>query len=368
MIESISAALKTVFRNRQNIFWGFAFPMLFVLAFSLFKSATRVDVRAAVLAPPDGPAAEFAKGLEEALVQSPAFTLRHPTEESAEDLRHEIELDRLDIAVIVKSETRPDGSPRATVEVLYDESEITKKEVAFAFLGSWVDGANLKAAGIEQGQGFAVVDYKPVSSKTVNFFDFTLSGFIAYGVASVSVIGIASALTNYRNNGILRRLAATPVHPSRFLVANVFSRLVQSFFQVIVIIAFAAALGAHIYGNPVWAVVLVVLGNVVFLNIGLALAGIIKGGPEVASAAGTAVTLPMFIISGAFFPVSTLPSAIRALAWALPMTPLVDGTRKILIEGFSLPRLSGDIALLAVWVVVSSAAAIISTRRLLRYG
>lgn len=380
MIESLAAGLKIVFRNRPNVFWGFAFPMLFVLAFSFFKTGTRLEIRTTVIAPPEGAAAELASQLEESLADSPSFRLLAGSSYTPESAAEAVRSDELDLAILVEpaEETgrvgsdsagadTDDASERLGLRLIYDDGEVTKKDVALGFVGSFVDRMNLKRAGVVAGNEWVFTHHQPVNARTVNFFDFTLAGFIAYGVASVSVIGMSSALASYRTDGILKRLAATPISPIRFVVANVVARLVQSVTQVLVILGFALLLGAHVYGNPVWALLVVGIGNIAFLNIGLALAGWLRGGPEAASAAGTAITLPMFILSGAFFPLSALPTPVRILAWAAPLTPMVEGTRKVLIEGLSIDRILGNLLLIASWVGVSTIFGVLGVRRLLRF-
>ncbi len=365
MTESFSAALKIVFRNRQNVFWGFAFPLLFVLAFSLFRGGNQVDVQVEILASDTARAAEVASALEQNFRGLESFSVAGVgtlTPEALNDARSRVEQDRLDLVVGV-GELPQDASSRVALTAFYDEADVLKKEVSLGALRAFVDKTNLEAAGI--ADGFVRASFEPIASRTVNFFDFTLAGFIAYGVASISVIGIASAMAGYRQQQILKRLACTPVSPVRFMLAHIGARLVLSAIQVVVIVAVARILGAHVYGNPAWAVALVVAGNLIFLNLGLALAGSIRGGPEVASAAGTAITLPMFILSGSFFSLGGLPLPIRLLAEALPLTPLVQGTRRILLEGASLLDLGPQLAGIAIWILLTAVLATAGSRRLL---
>jgi len=365
--ESLSAALKIVFRNRQNVFWGFAFPLFFVLAFSFFKGGGELLVRTEILAPESGPAADVANFLETTLSESLAFRVSRieiaDTQAVLEsDLRSKVEHGTVDAVVALRD--APGGPlPKVYLSVIYNEGDVRKNGVILSTISSFVDKTNLRAAGI--AEGFAQASFSPVSTKKVNFFDFTLAGFIAYGVASISVIGIASAMVGYRKSQIFKRLACTPVKPTRFVLAHVAARLLLSVIQVIVIVAVAKLLGAHVYGNPAWAVALIVFGNVIFLNLGLALSGVIRGGPEVASAAGTAITFPMFILSGSFFSLDNLPWVIRAMAEVLPLTPLVSGTRKILLEGASFVSLGPQILLLGAWVVGSSILAVFGFKKLL---
>lgn len=68
---------------------------------------------------------------------------------------------------------------------------------------------------------------------------------------------------------------------------------------------------------------------------------------------------PMFLFSGTFFPVETLPAALRAVAYATPLWHGTDLCRTLMLGGATPLRSLGHVAYLAVWV----AAGLVAGRR-----
>ena len=70
------------------------------------------------------------------------------------------------------------------------------------------------------------------------------------------------------------------------------------------------------------------------------------------------VMVPMWIFSGIFFSTERFPDAIQPFVQALPLTALNDALRAVMLEGASLVTVGPELALLALWGVVSFAIAV----------
>ncbi len=97
---------------------------------------------------------------------------------------------------------------------------------------------------------------------------------------------------------------------------------------------------------------LATLANLVFLNIGFAVAGR-AANPDAAQGLGNAIALPMMFLSGVFFPTDTLPRVMEEVVRFLPLTPLIEALRKVAIDGLSIASTGPQLAMLGAWVVVS---------------
>ena len=135
--------------------------------------------------------------------------------------------------------------------------------------------------------------------------------------------------------GVLRRIRATPLAPWRFFSAVLGAHVLVSVMQVLVLAVMAQLLGAHIFNGGIGLIVVAVYGTMIFLNIGVAIAGRVHGRGAVEGAAN-AVTLPMMFLSGSFFPVTSLPAAIRPVVEALPLTHMLQAMRALALNGESL--------------------------------
>jgi ABC-2 type transport system permease protein len=200
-----------------------------------------------------------------------------------------------------------------------------------------------------------------VGGNQLDYFDYVLPGLLAMGLMQFTMVGIAASVARFRETQVLRRLTATPVSPLAFIAGQVLARLAVSVVQVFLLLGTGLLLGGTIVGNLAWVVLLAVLGNLVFLALGFAVAG---RAPTVDAANNLAglITLPLMFLSGMFFPIASLPGPVRVVAEWLPITPLVDGMRSVVLEGVGLGALGSELSLLAIWVVLSFALARLSFR------
>jgi ABC-2 type transport system permease protein len=157
------------------------------------------------------------------------------------------------------------------------------------------------------------------------------------GVMNASIIGMAVAISRFREQKILRRILATPLAPIRFLSSQIGARLVLSIIQSALILAVGIFLfGAELHGQLIWLFVLVTFANLIFLNLGFAAAGRAKN-PDAAQGIANAIALPMMFLSGTFFPTDTLPVVVQWIVKFLPLTPLLEAMRR-LRRGVRSPR------------------------------
>ena len=102
------------------------------------------------------------------------------------------------------------------------------------------------------------------------------------------------------------------------------------------------------HGSIFAVAVLILLGAVMFSGIGLLIASRAKT-IEAVSGLMNLVQLPMWIVSGIFFSSERFPEAVQPLIRALPLTPLIDSLRSVMLEGASsgaqLPRIGVMVAL-----------------------
>ena len=70
------------------------------------------------------------------------------------------------------------------------------------------------------------------------------------------------------------------------------------------------------------------------------------------------VMLPMWVLSGIFFSSERFPDAVQPIIKLLPLTPLINALRAVMLEGASLLSQGAEIAILACWGVVTFALAL----------
>lgn len=347
MAKLTLASVKMLYRDRQSLFWALAFPVIFAVVFGLFDFTDSPEATFAVVAARESPVSE---ALMDGLGRTESFTV-----ETADDLdraRSRLQDGEVDVVLAIPASS-PEGS--TTVEVLYNESNADVNSFALGAVERVVNGLNLRLAGVTSPP--VSVEEEGVAGKTVEYYDFLLPGLVAMGVMNFSITGMSVAIAQYREKRILKRILATPLRPVRFLAAQVLARLLLAVVQAALILAVGVfVFGAQVYGNVVWIFVLVTVANLIFLNIGFAIAGRVAN-PDAAQGVASAVALPMMFLSGVFFPTDTLPSLLQSVVLFFPLTPLIEALRAVSVEGLSITDTGPQLLLLGAWVLASFAIA-----------
>jgi ABC-2 type transport system permease protein len=354
MGKLFASSLKMLYRDKQALFWAMAFPVIFAVVFGLFDFSQAPEVSIGVVAETDS---EVGEALVAGLREVDSFEVQTRADLAA--ARGEVTGGDLDVVLAVPGPPAASGG-RTRIDVLYNQSNFESNQFALSAIERIVDGLNLRLAGVDRPP--VVVEAKGVEGRSIEYYDFLLPGLVAMGVMNFAITGIAIAISRYREQRILKRILATPLRPSKFLVSQVLARLVLSVFQAALILAVGVfAFGANIYGNVLWIFVLATLANLVFLNIGFAVAGRASN-PDAAQGIAQAVALPMMFLSGVFFPTEDLPEVMQAIVRWLPLTPLLEALRKVSVDGLSITETGPQLLLLGGWVVVSFALAARSFR------
>jgi ABC-type multidrug transport system permease subunit len=173
----------------------------------------------------------------------------------------------------------------------------------------------------------------PLTLKGVRYIDFLIPGLIVYGVMSAVLWGISYTIIEKRSQKLLRRLVATPMKKSNFLIALMFVRIIMNVVEALVLFFFAWLIfDIRIQGNIGALITLFIAGNIGFTGIAV-LISCRTSKTEVGTGWINAVQMPMMILSGIFFSYHHFPEWSTGIIKALPLTAFADGVRSIFNEG-----------------------------------
>jgi len=321
-------------REPEALFWTFIFPVLLAAGLGLAFRSKPPDI--ARIAVREGPAA------------GPVLdALRADSRIAVE------QMDSASAAAALRT-----GSVAVLVEVLAADSLVyhfdgTRPEAQMARL--LADGAVQRAAG--RSEPVATAD-SPARERGARYIDFLLPGLLAMNLMGTGVWGTGFAVVDQRRKRLLKRLVATPMFRSHYLLSFVFSRLGLLVGEVGVLIGF----GVLVFGVPVRGsigalILLSVLAGLMFGAFGLLLAArprTIEGASGVMNFA----LLPMWVLSGVFFSAGNFPDVLQPFIQVLPLTAAVDAFRAHMLEGASLTALGSEVGLMTLWTVGSLATAL----------
>lgn len=193
-----------------------------------------------------------------------------------------------------------------------------------------------------------------------SYVGFLASGMLVLVVGS-GAVGGGFTLIQDREQGFLRALLVAPVSRAAIVLGKVAARLLASGVLVALLVAILATFTPVRPVHPL-AIGLSVLGvTTSFVALGIALASRLASLESFRLLSGL-VTVPIYLLSGMFYPIETLPVATKAIAYLNPLSYGVDLFRYGLLGEHEFPlALSGVLlALLSAactWIAVRVFAA-----------
>ena len=176
-------------------------------------------------------------------------------------------------------------------------------------------------------------EIKPLTVTGTRYIDFLVPGLIAMGVMMSSMWGISYGIIEKRSKKLLRRLVATPMKKSHFLIALITVRITMNFIESLVLFLFALfAFKMTIQGSISALILIFLAGNIAFAGIAV-LVSSHTSNTEVGNGLINFVVFPMMVLSGIFFSYQNFPDWSLPVIKNLPLTMLTDGIRSIFNEG-----------------------------------
>jgi ABC-type multidrug transport system permease subunit len=323
--------MKEQYREPEVIFWVFVFPILLALGLGIaFRNKPADKSRVAVVA---GPEAAHAMEL---LRASPAAGWVQAEVLPAAGAFNQFRLGKYDLIV----------TPQAGgFEYRYDPA---RPESVLA--RHVVDDALQVAAGRKNA---LPTSSRELAEPGARYIDFLIPGLLGMNLMNSGMWGIGFALVEMRQRKLLKRLVASPMRRSDFLLALASSRLVLMLIELVLLLGFGVfAFHMRIMGSWISILFISALGALCFGGVGLLTASRAQK-IETVSGLINLVMMPMWLFSGVFFSYERFPAVFQPLIKALPLTALNDALRAAVLEGASLATQATRLLLLCVWGVVS---------------
>lgn len=191
--------------------------------------------------------------------------------------------------------------------------------------------------------------------------------FLASGILASSVMNTASfeAMYSVYTRMVPQRtydaILATPLEVQDVLAGELLWAATKCVISGIGILAVAAFLGAVHDASALWAIPVLFVAGLCFAALGLLVTTFAKS-YDYFSYYFTLVVTPMFILSGVFYPVASLPPALQSIVQVLPLVHAVDLVRP-LVAGRPLTDVGLHIGVLAAYGTVGFLAAVTLARR-----
>ncbi|HLN55454.1 MAG TPA: ABC transporter permease [Bacteroidales bacterium] len=350
---------REIIREPGVLFWGIVFPILMSLGLGLaFTKKGDVIRKVAVITD--------SRVNENPVITSFLAEKCEKNDTSAEDswrYRYKITDDKLGNSVFMFYEMEWVDAmkllKRGTMNVLIAASP-DSVEYHFDPMNSDAELTYLKLSSvIGYGEVHASIPgtvIRPLTTTGTRYIDFLVPGLITMGVMMSCMWGISYTVIEKRSKKLLRRLVATPMRKSHFLIALITVRIVMNVIESLTLLVFAIIVfKMRIQGDLTSLVLVYLAGNVAFAGLAVFVSSH-TASTEVGNGLINAVVMPMMVLSGIFFSYQNFPDWSHGFIKALPLTMMTDSFRSIINEGSGLLDVALPIViLLTIGAVLFSA-------------
>lgn len=347
---------KMFFRSPGSVFWTVAFPVLLILLFGAIFSNSGATTYTLYVQDLDRS--------EDSLMLVQGFNetkmLKVVVVDPEIDPTSYIKDNSISSFLII-----PEGYGSAiearepvALELRMDNSSSSALSVV-SIVNSVVQSLNLYLAN---GSMMVSTSIRGVSanSNQFNYIDFFLPGVIGLTAMTTTVNWMVGLQTRYRQNGIFKKLATTPITQIEWLTSLILWQIITVFLSVaIIMVVGILAFDVHLTLDPI-SVMMIILTSALFSALGLIIARFVKE-EETGGVAAGAITFPMMFLAGSFFPLESMPKYLQIIAQAMPLTYVNNGLRDAMIYGNSAGALYNLLIVAVLTAVFMIVGVIIST-------
>jgi len=347
------ASMKMYFRNRTALFFSLFFPIVFIVIFGLIFQNSNTSFKIDLT---NNSNSALSKQFVSSLEKIPAFKI---TKVSVSQGASDLNLNSADLTVVIPAsfgQIQDRHMEDAQVTAHYNESNPGNGVAASQIVQQLTSEFN---DGVTGTPHIITVSATGVKTKNLSYIDFLLPGMVGLSVMQLGIFSVAFGFVRFKATGMLRRIQATPIHPSSFLAAQGFTRLVMAIVQTALLVGIGVALFSFHLASSSYLpfLLLALIGSAVFMAFGFAIAGWAKDENQ-AQPVTQLIQFPMMFLSGIFFPRDAFPHTLQVITGFLPLTYLGDALRQVANQNASLWTVRGDVLGLIVWGIVAGFAAI----------
>lgn len=341
----VETQVKLLLRNRAMLIGSLGLAIISMLIFGSLLGGTGAPLSIAVVDEDGSPVAAQVvaafKGTSGVQVSTPC-----PTCGALDTLK------KGDVAAVVVLPAgfgRDLASGHATASVYYDGSNPTRGGQAQGLIGGVLSGVNRAITGAPEP---ITVQAQGVTRRVIRQIDWLTPGLAGMMVMWAN-LAVGATLIAWRERGILKRLAVTPLRPLTLLLTQIVSRLTFSVLQVVILLMIARAVfGVQVAGSYWTLGLVIVVATLAILAFGFVIGAFVPKS-ESAQAVSTLVAFPMMFLGGSYFDTAGAPDFLQPVIRAMPLTHINDAMRQVIIYGANLRDLQQQLLILLAWMVAS---------------
>jgi len=354
-------------RDRRTLAMLFVLPFVFLV---VFGAAASFDIK-------EVPTLVVGKGAPLVSAALPDTFNVISTDVEGDEASARDALRRGEVVVAVVTPAKTGDAPQVLVDgtemfaaqaALRSISELRAKAAGLqtivgAMTGSSTTDDEVRSTSEGDGTAIASLDVRILYNPDLRTAVIMVPGICGIILVFVGTVATALGVVRERQNGTMEQLAVMPFRPRDVFLGKIAPYLAIAVADMVVIVI----VGMLLFDVPFrGSVATFALGAVLYLFTTLGIGVLIS---SVSQTQGQAIQLamltimPQFLLSGLFFPLYSMPWAVRWIGYVLPLTYFVKVARGVMVRGAPIDTLWVSLVVLAVRAVGVFTASTLRFRR-----
>ncbi len=195
-----------------------------------------------------------------------------------------------------------------------------------------------------------------------NYTTFLVGSIIFMTVGFGGVFGSGMSFITDRQLGNIKAFLVSPINKRAIVLGKLFSGTVQSVIYGILSLIIGIAFGAKIImglAGLVWILLFILAIGLAFTGLSLFLASRMSK-VDVFAIVSQFIVMPLWFLSGAFFPANDFPFALRIISYADPLTYVTNGVRAVMLTTyFPFSQIILDFGVAIAFIIVALIASFV---------
>ena len=171
------------------------------------------------------------------------------------------------------------------------------------------------------------------------------------------------AFLRERSQGTIERVMVSPVTRAELVIGYISGFALFAFVQSLLILLFVIyALRVHYSGNLLLVFLVTVLLTIGSVNLGIFLSTFAQNEFQIIQFIPLVFGLQVFL-SGIFWPVAQLPTALQAISYLLPLTYANEALRNVMLKNYDFSQIAGQLAALLIFALAMVVLSSLTIRR-----
>ena len=387
------AHVFTALRERETLFWNLIFPLFLLtilcLIFGRMTDGQDIHLSIALISDPSAHSTDAFSAsamVEEAFAKlasptqegrQPLFTVQMPEHGQDRDEYLEqklVELRRGHIAavlvlaedfdhLVMSSLSAADG-PSSTEAYVYMSATSVASETAASIIEQVLAGIDrgllARAGRFDESRAIAqATNWIGEEESEVKYVDFVLPGILLMAFFVNGLFSVPGTILFNRDRKVLRQYWVTPLSVGRYLMGFGVGHVLLCILQFALIVTLGKlAFGATISLFGANTLFILSLAAVTFMAFGFLIASFAKSA-NAGMATANILNMPMMFLSGMFFPITGLPSFMRVVVLANPVTYLLESLRQSVgVQSGTLMPWPWTFVVPMIWIGICACAAL----------